>query len=149
MPRKRKKDRKKFRDTKVGAFLKGKFPAILDIADDYLPPLKILTTLVKPSVSIPEVDEIRSDISIPNRVTDALASINLSGGEIGELIEIYKNDFKIGEKWWKSKTVWAAVSIITFTILTLSGIEIPTWIIGVFTALGLLAARFPNKKLNE
>ena len=147
--RKRKKDRKKFKDTKAGMFLKGKFPAILDIADDFLPPLKVLTLLVSPNVSIPEVDEIRRDITIPNKVTNALSNINLGRAEIEELTKLYKEEFVMTTKWWKSKTVWAAAIILILTILKSQGVEIPTEVIGILTVLGLLSARFPNKKLGE
>ena len=146
----RKKDRKKFKDTKVGAFLKGKLPAVLDIADDYLPPLKILTTLLKPNVSIPEVDEIHNDINIPIKVTDTLANINLGETDIKELIKLYKEEFIMPKiKWYLSKTVWAATIVIILTILKSSGVDIPTEVIIVLSALGLLSARFPNKKLNK
>ena len=148
--RKRKKERKKFKDTKVGIFLKDKFPAILDIADDYLPPLKILTTLLKSNVSEFEVEEIRRDINISNKVTDTLSTINLGETNIKELIELYKEDFRIPKtKWWLSKTVWASVSIVVLTILKSQGIDIPTEVIVVLGGLGLLSARFPNKKINK
>ena len=149
MPRKRKKDRKKFKDTKAGMFLKGKFPAILNIADDFLPPLKILTTLVSPNVSISEVDEIRRDITIPNKVTDTLSNINLGKAGIEELTNLYKEDFIMKTEWWKSKTVWAAVIITVLVILKSYGVEVPDLVIAGLTAAGLLSARFPNKKLSE
>lgn len=45
------KEKKKFKDTKIGVFLKEKAPgvlhSVLDIADDYFPPAKILTSLME------------------------------------------------------------------------------------------------------
>lgn len=44
-------DKKKFKDTKVGGWLKSNAPdvldTVLDTADDYFPPLKLLTNLLK------------------------------------------------------------------------------------------------------
>ena len=147
---KRKKDRKKFKDTKVGIFLKTRVPSIIDIVDDYVPPLKILTTLLKPNVSEHEVEEIRRDINIPKRVAETMASINLGETIIEELINLYKEDFIMPKtKWWLSKTFWAAVIIVVLTILKGQGFDIPAEVIVVLGGLGLLSARFPNKKLNK
>ena len=44
--------KKKFSETKVGAFLKENAPSVLDVVDDFVPPVKILTALVK-GASIP------------------------------------------------------------------------------------------------
>ncbi len=41
-----KKDKKKFKDTKIGKFLVGAAPAIVDVVDDFFPPVKILTKLI-------------------------------------------------------------------------------------------------------
>lgn len=38
--------KKKFKDTKIGHFLKEKGSGILDIADDFFPPLEILSNLI-------------------------------------------------------------------------------------------------------
>lgn len=40
------KEKKKFKDTKVGKFITEKAPGILDAVDDVFPPAKILTALV-------------------------------------------------------------------------------------------------------
>lgn len=147
---KRKKDKKKFKDTKVGVFLKDKFPAILDIADDYLPPLKILTTLISPIVKDEEVNEIRNNITIPNRVTNTLSNINLNSIDITTLTKLYKEDFDMKKtRWYLSKTVWSAVLIIVMVILKSQGVDVPDFVIVALTAAGLLSARFPNKKINK
>lgn len=41
------KDRKKFKDTSVGKFLTQNAPNVLDVVDDYFPPVKIITELLK------------------------------------------------------------------------------------------------------
>lgn len=38
---------KKLKDTKVGSWLKTNVPGVLDAVDDYFPPAKVLTALVK------------------------------------------------------------------------------------------------------
>jgi hypothetical protein len=43
------KEKKKFKDTKVGKWLSTNAPDILDTVDDYFPPAKILTSIVKGS----------------------------------------------------------------------------------------------------
>jgi hypothetical protein len=51
------KERKKFKDTKLGQFLKDKVPGVLDVVDDFFPPAKILTALVGKE-SLPPEDSI-------------------------------------------------------------------------------------------
>jgi len=41
-----KKDKKKFKDTKMGAFLAAKAPNIIDMVGDVFPPVKLLQTLI-------------------------------------------------------------------------------------------------------
>lgn len=52
------KDKKKFRDTTVGKFLTENAPDVLatisDTVDDYFPPVKIITTLLKGTALPPE-----------------------------------------------------------------------------------------------
>ncbi len=120
-----KNNRKKFKDTKVFSFLSNKLPVILDIADDYVPPLKVLTTLLK---SVPD-----------SQVNDE---------DIRHIEYLYaKEKLEPGMKWWLSRTVWAATTIITCIILTATGIEIPAEVIAFLGALGLLAARFPSNRV--
>jgi hypothetical protein len=47
-------DKKKFKDTAVGRFISQNAPKILDVVDDYLPPVKILTELLKGESLPPE-----------------------------------------------------------------------------------------------
>jgi hypothetical protein len=51
------KEKKKFKDTKIGKVLKEKLPAILDFADDFFPPAKILTALISQSPEIPNIEK--------------------------------------------------------------------------------------------
>lgn len=39
-------DKKPFKDTRLGKFLREKVPGVLDVVDEYFPPAKILTALV-------------------------------------------------------------------------------------------------------
>lgn len=48
---------KKFKDTKVGQWLKANAPKVLDTVDDFVPPVKVLTALVK-GESIPDEKKI-------------------------------------------------------------------------------------------
>lgn len=48
----------KLRDLKIGQWLKDKAPEILDLVDDYLPPVKVLTALVSDRVDLPEADRL-------------------------------------------------------------------------------------------
>ena len=147
---KRKKDRKKFKDTKVGIFLKEKLPEALDIADDFLPPLKILTILLKPNVKEEEINEIYKEVNIPTKVTYNLSKINLSESQIKKLTKLYEEDFAMkSTRWYLSKTFWAAIIIAVLIILQGQGVDVPIWIIGLLTSAGLLSARFQNKKLNK
>lgn len=49
-------EKKPFKDTKLGKFLKEKVPGVLDVVDDYFPPAKILTALVGKE-SLPPEDQ--------------------------------------------------------------------------------------------
>jgi hypothetical protein len=53
------KEKKKFKDTKLGQFLKEKVPGVLDVVDDYFPPAKILTALI--GKGLPPEDQIAFD----------------------------------------------------------------------------------------
>lgn len=52
-----KKERKKFKDTKVGKFLAKNGPKILDVVDDYCPPLKVLTAIITNDKDLSEEDK--------------------------------------------------------------------------------------------
>ena len=52
------RDRFKLRDLKIGQWLKEKAPDILDVLDDYLPPVKVLTALVSDRVDLPQEDRL-------------------------------------------------------------------------------------------
>lgn len=51
-PKQESKEKKKFKETKLFKFLEEKVPGVLDVVDDYFPPAKILTALVKPEESL-------------------------------------------------------------------------------------------------
>jgi hypothetical protein len=48
----------RLKDLKIGRWLKDKAPEILDLVDDYLPPVKVLTALVSDKVELPEADRL-------------------------------------------------------------------------------------------
>jgi hypothetical protein len=58
------KEKKKFKDTKLGKALKEKAPKILDMVDDYFPPAKILTALVSsdPTTTPQQKQELLNEI---------------------------------------------------------------------------------------
>jgi hypothetical protein len=58
------KEKKKFKDTKLGKILKEKAPKVLDMVDDYFPPAKILTALVgnEPSITPQQKQELFTEI---------------------------------------------------------------------------------------
>jgi hypothetical protein len=52
------KKRIRLKDLKIGQWLKEKAPEVLDLVDDYLPPVKILTTLISGKTDLPEADRL-------------------------------------------------------------------------------------------
>lgn len=52
------KEKFKLKDLRIGKWLKDKAPEVLDVVDDYLPPVKVLTALVSEKVDIPEADRL-------------------------------------------------------------------------------------------
>lgn len=70
------KERKKFAETKVGAFLKEKGADILDVVDDYLPPVKILTALISKDTKLTPEDKahamelLKLDIQAEQEITE-------------------------------------------------------------------------------
>jgi len=50
------KEKKSFKETKLGQFISTKVPGVLDVVDDYFPPAKILTALV--GKNLPPEDQI-------------------------------------------------------------------------------------------
>lgn len=50
------KEKKPFKETKLGKFLTDKVPGVLDVVDDYFPPAKVLTALV--GKSLPPEDQL-------------------------------------------------------------------------------------------
>jgi hypothetical protein len=52
------KKRIRLKDLKIGQWLKEKAPEVLDLVDDYLPPVKILTTLISNKTDLPEADRL-------------------------------------------------------------------------------------------
>lgn len=51
------KEKKKFADTGLGKFLKVNAPKVLDVVDDYFPPVKIITELLKGEDLPPEIQK--------------------------------------------------------------------------------------------
>jgi hypothetical protein len=52
------KKRIRLKDLKIGQWLIEKAPEVLDLVDDYLPPVKILTTLISDKTDLPEADRL-------------------------------------------------------------------------------------------
>lgn len=53
------KEKKAFKETKLGKFLSDKVPGVLDVVDDFFPPVKVLTALV--GKNLPPEDQIEFD----------------------------------------------------------------------------------------
>ena len=100
--------KKKFKDTKIGKFLKKNGSAILDVAGDFVPGGKVL----KGIASMIESDKVMSPVDKEH----ALQLINLEIAQAQEITERWKAD--VSSDSWLSKNVRPLIALYSWVLLT-------------------------------
>lgn len=129
----KKKDKKPFKDTKIGEFLKEKAPAILDKIGDVLPDKGVLG-IVKGLID--------SDDSLsPEDKEHALKLLEFDLQETQEITKRWSVD--MGSDSWLSKNIRPMVCGYTWILLTVvfclqwAGYQLPEGYVSLFTTLAL------------
>lgn len=139
-----KKEKKKFKDTAVGKFLKDKAPKILDVVDDFIPPLKVVTELIKKDDKLSEKDK---EIAIQ------MAEYELKENE--QITDRWHSD--VNSDSWLSKNVRPLVMLYLLLVMTVVivlsfwKIEIPDNYLALleYTMLTVFAAYFGGRTIEK
>lgn len=153
--RDKKKDRKKFKDTKVGEFLKDKAPKILDFVGDVLPDKGILG-IVGNLIS-------RDEELTPEDREHALELLKFDIQDTQEITKRWGMDMHSDS--WLSKNIRPMVCGYTWLLLTVvfcltwAGYDLPEGYVTLFTTLALAVnaayfgartvEKYHNKKYSE
>lgn len=128
------KERKPFKESKLGKFLSEKVPGVLDVVDDYFPPAKILTALV--GKNLPPEDQIEFDRLLQEHEKEMYA---LEIEDRKSAREMYSHN-NILQKIY-ALAFLAAYIIITLAVIimiyniTVKKVHVPDWAIGTISTL--------------